>query len=227
MPTPPAAPTTPTVPATPAVTPVPVVAPVPASPSPQDALARVDVDLVLRVFETTSIRLNVEHYLPLITGELRKRGLIDARMVAMALGTIRAETADFSSVDEGISVFNSSHQDAAHAFDLYDNRLQDLGNKGHPDGRTYRGRGFVQLTGRANYSTYGVKIGVDLVNNPGRAIEPELAAQLLACYLAENAGTIRSALNAQDFKAARKAVNGGLHGFDEFLGVYQRCISLL
>ena len=50
----------------------------------------------------------------------------------------------------------------------------DLGNNQPGDGRRFKGRGYIQLTGRANYRTVGRAIGVDLENNPKKAEEPKI-----------------------------------------------------
>jgi putative chitinase len=60
----------------------------------------------------------------------------------------------------------------------------DLGNAPN-EGYKYRGRGFLQLTGKANYKKYGDMIGVDLVNNPELANDPKIAADLAAVYVAD------------------------------------------
>jgi putative chitinase len=60
----------------------------------------------------------------------------------------------------------------------------DLGNA--PDeGYKYRGRGLLQLTGKANYKKYGDMIGVDLVSNPDLANDPKIAADLAAVYVTD------------------------------------------
>ena len=53
-----------------------------------------------------------------------------------------------------------------------------MGNTQPGDGRRFKGRGYIQLTGRANYIDVGRAIGVDLVNNPTRATEPAIAAKV-------------------------------------------------
>ena len=93
--------------------------------------------------------------LPAVLDALTALALHDRTMVLMAVATIRAETASFRPISEGLSGFNTSP--GGHPFDLYDNRT-DLGNRGAPDGASYRGRGFVQLTGRSNYERYGPRL---------------------------------------------------------------------
>jgi hypothetical protein len=67
-------------------------------------------------------------------------------------------------------------EDEVYARD-YEGRT-DLGNTEDGDGVKYRGRGFVQLTGRYNYQKFTDILGIDLVNNPELAAQPEIAAQI-------------------------------------------------
>ncbi len=76
---------------------------------------------------------------------------------------------------------NSLKADEKAFFNHVYNR-KDLGNLNHGDGYKYRGRGFNQLTGRANYANVGKAIGVDLVNNPELLETPEVAAKALAYF---------------------------------------------
>ena len=150
----------------------------------------------------------------------------DKPMILMALATIRAETETFQPISEGTSKFNTSP--GGHPFDLYDNR-RDLGNQGPPDGEQFRGRGFIQLTGRVNYQSCGKLIGLDdqLTKKPELANDPKIAAQLLAAFLKGKERQIKEALLDNDLRTARRLVNGGSHGLDRFSDAYTRGDALL
>lgn len=159
----------------------------------------------------------IQAYLPDILKALTARNLNDTDMLMMALGTIRAETAGFRPIDEGVSKYNTTPvgTKGRHLFDKYDFR-STLGNSHSGDGALYKGRGFVQLTGHDNYNRVGLQIGVDLIADPDRANEPAVAAAVLAQFLKNKETGVRRALEKNDLAHARKLVNGGSHGLSEF-----------
>lgn len=92
---------------------------------------------------------------------------------------------------------------------------RDLGNTETGDGWTFRGRGYIQLTGRANYTTFGDLIGVDLISNPDAATEPEVAWQLATAYMATRRRSRRTVFEWADqnnIEQVTRAINGGVHG---------------
>ena len=182
------------------------------------AIPGITVALVSEMFPATPIG-NIKANLPPVLTALNDSNLSDKPMVLMALATIRAETESFLPVAEGQSRYNTSP--GGHPFDLYDQR-KDLGNVGPPDGASFRGRGFVQLTGRANYARYGAAIGLgeQLLQDPERAADPLIAAQLLAAFLSAQELAIKRALLQGDLKTARRLVNGGSNGLDRFTDAY-------
>jgi putative chitinase len=194
-----------------------------AAPQPEDLLKditdRVTVAQVSKMCPGAPLG-NIKEYLPNVLGALKKQNLGDKRMILMAIGTIRAETGRFEPLSEFKSRFNTSPN--GHPFGLYDNR-KDLGNRGRPDGNSFKGRGFVQLTGRANYTRFSKELGRgdDLVQNPELANDPEIAADLLALFLKSKEAAIRAALDDNDLAHARRFVNGGSHGLPEFKDAYQ------
>ena len=189
-----------------------------AVPAPiPSAIPGVTVAIVAQMFPQTPVA-NITANLPSVLTALVTAALPDKQMVLMALGTIRAETESFEPISEGKSPFNTSP--GGTPFDLYDNR-KDLGNQGPPDGANFCGRGFVQLTGRANYTRYAAEIGQDIVNTPTLANDPAIAADLLARFLADRETAIRQALANNDLATARKLVNGGHLGLDRFTSAFQ------
>lgn len=91
-----------------------------------------------------------------------------------------------------------------------------LGNTEPGDGFKFRGRGFIQLTGRWNYKRYGDLIGVDLIADPDRALDADIAARVFASYF--NQSGAASAAENQDWRRVRYVVNSGLAGYDTFIG---------
>lgn len=154
---------------------------------------------------------NIATNLPYVTAALAAFGLTDADLIAVALGTIRAETEGFMPIAELPSHFNTRPGQAA--FSAYEGRL---GNRNPGDGGRYRGRGFVQLTGRENYEKFGKVLDIPLADNPDYACAPEVAACLLAAFLDANREKLTKALAKNDLKAARKVVNGNTHGLERF-----------
>ncbi|MGB7442900.1 MAG: LysM peptidoglycan-binding domain-containing protein [Coleofasciculaceae cyanobacterium] len=90
---------------------------------------------------------------------------------------------------------------------------KDLGNIRRGDGRLFKGRGYVQITGRSNYQLWSDSLGIDLVANPKRAAEPEIAAKILVQGMRDGSFTgvkLSNYINTakRDFKNARRVING-------------------
>lgn len=190
------------------------------------------VNVVSQMFPGTPIG-NISTHLPNVLSALSSLGLGDKKMVLMALATIRAETAGFVPISEGLSKFNTKPFPGGPEFNLYDNHT-GLGNQGFPDGKNFKGRGFIQLTGRFNYQKYGTKIGVNLIANPDQANNSLNAAKILAHFLKDKERGIRTAVsnyiatnNINELKKARRLVNGGTHGFDNFKQAFDKGKSLV
>ncbi|MBY3123239.1 M15 family metallopeptidase [Rhizobium laguerreae] len=182
----------------------------------RDVLNLATAETVAKMFPVTP-RSNISANLPFVLAGLRAAALTDVAMVLMALSTIRAETEGFRPISEGRSRFNTRFSE----FDLYEGR-RDLGNTESGDGPRFKGRGYVQLTGRHNYTRISDIIATNLVADPELANEPSLAGLILAQFLKIKEGAIRHALSARDFGAARSAVNGGSHGLGRFVDAFKR-----
>jgi len=200
-----------------------------AAAPPAFDVASVTVSLVSKMFPGTPVA-NITTNLPFVLQALQDAGLADEDMVLMGLATIRAETASFRPISEGKSKYNTAP--GGTPFGLYDppNRVaRNLGNTQVGDGPKFKGRGFIQLTGRDNYTTFGPVVGADLVNNPDLGNDPKTAADLLAAFLKRHEARIRADLakTPPDLKDARKAVNGGSNGLPEFSEAFKTGKALL
>lgn len=182
------------------------------------------VDAVSQMFYDAP-RRNIEKYLPAVLIALEKLELGDRDMILMALSTIRAETASFAPISEFQSRYNTTP--GKHAFNRYDFRA-DLGNGAVGDGAKYKGRGFIQLTGKANYRTYSQRLGMGdrLLNNPDLANDAEIAADILAYFLKDKEYLIRQDLADGNLRAARRRVNGGSHGLQQFTTAFNTGLGL-
>lgn len=148
---------------------------------------------------------NVKRSLPAIVKALRDAGITDKASLIAAIATIRTEVGSFMPI----------HEYGGPGYWANYNGRSDLGNRpGTNDGVTYHGRGFIQLTGRANYGTYGRAIGENLVKNPNKALQPKVAAKVLVEYF-KGRGIPQEAREG-DWLSVRKAVNGGTNGWDTF-----------
>jgi len=87
-----------------------------------------------------------------------------------------------------------------------------LGNTQPGDGFRYRGRGFMQITGRANYRTMGNKVGVDLEANPDLAAQPLYALMTAAAFW--DSKSLNQYADQNNIEVITKRINGGHNGLD-------------
>jgi hypothetical protein len=101
----------------------------------------------------------------------------------------------------------------AYFTDLYEGR-SDLGNTQPGDGARYHGRGYIQLTGRANYRTYGRRLGLPLEHRPTLALRPDVGSRILIDYFRQR--DIFSDARLGQWSQVRVKVNGGYNGWSTF-----------
>lgn len=143
-----------------------------------------------------------------ILSEWERRNLTDLRWLAYMLATTFHET------DTTMQpIYERGKRDY---FDKYEPGTKigaTLGNTKMGDGYLYRGRGFVQLTGRHNYEKMHVIIGVDLTNDPDLALDPANAASIMFEGMSRGTFTgkrLTDYFNATmtDYANARRIING-------------------
>ncbi len=94
-------------------------------------------------------------------------------------------------------------------FDRYEGR-EDLGNTEPGDGLRFKGRGYIQITGRYNYTQAGADLDLDLVNQPEMAETPQVAAYIAAWFW--NRKDLNRFADSGDFITLTRRINGGLNG---------------
>lgn len=92
----------------------------------------------------------------------------------------------------------------------------NLGNTEPGDGKRFKGRGPIQITGRANYRRFGDLLGIDLVSDPGRAAVPELAFRIAGLFWKKNGlNELADRATAEAFRLITRRINGGLNGLTD------------
>ncbi|UXV21080.1 glycoside hydrolase family 19 protein [Pseudomonas fluorescens] len=101
----------------------------------------------------------------------------------------------------------------------------DLGNTVKGDGSKYRGRGLIQVTGRANYAACGDALGLDLINKPELLEQPQYAAMSAAWFWSTHG--LNTLADQKDFAKITRRVNGGLTGQTDRQALYDKALKVL
>ena len=101
----------------------------------------------------------------------------------------------------------------------------DLGNTHLGDGSKFRGRGLIQITGRANYKACGEALGLDLINQPELLEKPQHACTSAAWFWAIRG--LNTLADAGQFETISRRINGGLNGLADRQMLYARALKVL
>jgi putative chitinase len=101
----------------------------------------------------------------------------------------------------------------------------DLGNTVTGDGFKYRGRGLIQVTGRANYAACGEALGLDLINHPELLEQPQHACMSAAWFWATHG--LNTLADADKFETITRRINGGLNGQADRLNLWAKASAVL
>lgn len=100
-----------------------------------------------------------------------------------------------------------------------------LGNSQAGDGKRFKGRGPIQITGRFNYKKYGDLLGIDLTAAPERAATPEIGFATAGLFWQRNG--LNELADADNFKFITQRINGGQNGAAEREGFYELAKQVL
>ena len=93
------------------------------------------------------------------------------------------------------------------------------------DGQKYRGRGLIQITGRANYADCGEALGLDLVNHPELLEKPQHACMSAAWFWSSRG--LSTLADAGKFDTITRRINGGQNGAADRQALYARALKVL
>lgn len=167
----------------------------------------------LSVVMPRALPAKVDLYYDALVASMKKYGLTSPLRMAHVIAQIGHETASFRYAEE---IADGS---------AYEGRT-DLGNTQPGDGRRFKGRGLIQLTGRANYTAYSKDTGVDYVAKPQLVASDPLVAVDVACWF-WNKNKISRFADKDDVKAVTKAINGGYNGLDDRIDYLVRAKAVL
>lgn len=106
--------------------------------------------------------------------------------------------------------------------DAYEGK-KDLGNTQKGDGRKYKGRGFIMITGKSNYTILSKVYNKDFVNKPELLLESEWAAKTAGWFW--NWKNLNKIADKGDIKEITRRINGGYNGLVDTQVRYKRCLD--
>ena len=197
-------------------------------------------DLLTRMGATGA---NADKYLDALNAALAVHGIDTELRIAHFLAQVMHESGCLRLTEENLNysaeglrrVFRKYYRsDAEAAADarqperianrVYANRMGN-GQESSGDGWRYRGRGLIQITGRANYAASGAELGLDLIDKPEQLEQPYLAAMSAAEWWHRHG--CNQLADTGDMAAVTRRVNGGLTGLDDRLKLYSAALAYL
>jgi putative chitinase len=101
----------------------------------------------------------------------------------------------------------------------------DLGNNELGDGWRFRGRGYIQTTGRRNYAVTSAGLGLDLLTDPDQLSHPALAARAAGFFWQHN--DLGPLAREGDITGVTRKINGGLIGLADRQAAFMRARTIL
>lgn len=141
----------------------------------------------------------------ILKDEAEKQGIKGVELVQL-LAQAAHETMGYTRLEELGKRSYFRRYDPYH----YPGRARRLGNTKPGDGERYKGRGFLQITGRYNYRKAGEAINQPLEEKPELLKNPEIAAQASVWYWKERVQP--RVQNFHDVKKSTRPINPGLQG---------------
>ena len=155
-------------------------------------------------------------YVPVLNTAMNRYQIVGAKRVAAFIAQIGHESGQLKYVKEIWGPIAAQTR--------YEGRA-DLGNTQPGDGSKYRGRGLIQITGRANYKACGDALGLDLINQPELLEKPQHACMSAAWFWATKG--LSTLADEGKFETISRRINGGLNGLADRQMLYARALKVL
>lgn len=153
-----------------------------------------------------------------LTAAMRKHGITSERRAAKFIATVAHESGEMRFLEE---LWGPTAAQRG-----YEGR-RDLGNLRAGDGYRFRGRGLIQVTGRANYAELSHGLGVDFVREPSLVSMPQWAAMSAAWWWREHGcNRLADIPGVPGLEAVTRRVNGGLNGWGSRLRYFERAVPV-
>lgn len=168
---------------------------------------------VLWLIYIEASKSDVDRYYPALSAGMATNNINTPLRLAHFLAQVGHESGALRYSEEGASG------------EKYEGR-KDLGNTQKGDGKLFKGRGLIQITGRANYKAYGDARGQDYVANPTRlATDPAIAVDSAFWYW--NTKGLSTYADADNADAITYRINGGYNGKPDRMAKLARAKCLL
>ena len=155
-------------------------------------------------------------FVPVLNAAMGHYQIVGTKRVAAFIAQIGHESGQLKYVKE---VWGPTAAQAK-----YEGR-KDLGNTVAGDGSKYRGRGLIQITGRANYMACGEGLGLDLIKQPELLEKPQHACMSAAWFWATKG--LSTLADAGQFDKITQRINGGQNGAADRQALYARALKVL
>ena len=162
-------------------------------------------------------------YFPFLTAAVSEFGIDQPARTAAFLAQLAHESAQFKFMEE---IWGPTT--AQRRYEPPDKLATTLGNTEPGDGFRFKGRGPIQVTGRANYRRFGDLLGLDLVATPAQAASPEVAFRIAALFWSKKGlNELADRVTPEAFREITRRINGGFNGLAERQRFYETAKTVL
>ncbi|CAM5788252.1 glycoside hydrolase family 19 protein [Rhizobacter fulvus] len=159
-------------------------------------------------------------YLPHLDAAMQAHGIDGPLRIAAFVAQLAHESGEFRWMEE---IWGPT--DAQRRYEPPSDLAKRLGNTQAGDGKRFKGRGPIQITGRFNYEKYGALLGLDLTSDPALAATPGVAFATAGLYWQKNG--LNELADVRDFVAITKRINGGTNGLADRQRYYALALGVL